>query len=134
MNEIDDRELAISGPFGLTHDARGRLVLIDSTGARHVDVMPVRLFPISDAHHWISICDSNGRELAYVEDPATLSAASKQALLEELNRREFIPHIDQIIHVSSNIEPSEWTVETDRGRTRFILKNEDDVRRLESAI
>jgi hypothetical protein len=29
------------------------------------------------------------------------------------------------------VEPSEWEVETDRGPTRFILNNEDDVRRLD---
>ena len=28
-------------------------------------------------------------------------------------------------------EPSDWTVETDRGRTSFQLNNEDDVRRIE---
>ncbi|MBS0330036.1 MAG: DUF1854 domain-containing protein, partial [Proteobacteria bacterium] len=29
--------------------------------------------------------------------------------------------------------PSTWTVETDRGETRFILKGEEDIRRLGAA-
>ena len=32
---------------------------------------------------------------------------------------------------SAVVEPSEWEVETDRGRTRFLLKSEDDVHPLD---
>ena len=50
--------------------------------------------------------------------------------MDELSRREFVPVIQRIIRVSSNTEPSEWDVETDRGRTRFVLETEERVRRL----
>src|SRR5688572_14012616 len=79
--------------FGLSHDAWGRLVLIDSDGNRHADVRPIRLFPHSDPDHWFALCDESGRELALVEDPAALPAAQRDMIVQELKRREFLPII-----------------------------------------
>ena len=42
-----------------------------------------------------------------------------------------MPIIRRIVKVSAPVEPSEWEVETDRGRTSFILNNEDDIHELE---
>jgi hypothetical protein len=93
-------------------------------------VVPVRAFPISDPDHWVSICDSAGRELVCIEDLAKLSPQVRKALDEELARREFVPVIKRVIKTSGDTEPCEWDVETDRGVTRFVLDSEDDVRRL----
>lgn len=116
--------------FGLSHDAWQRLVLIDSDGARHVGVEPVRAFPISDPERWISICDPDGREILCVRDLADVPKATRQVLEEELLRREFVPVIQRIEHVSTEAEPSEWIVDTDRGQARFLVNSADDVRRL----
>ena len=116
--------------FGLQHDAWGRLVLIDATGARHIGVEPIRGFPISDPEHFISLCDREGRELVCVQDMAKLPAATRQVLEQDLSRREFVPVIERIASVSSGADPTEWQVDTDRGPTTFLLKSEDDVRRL----
>ena len=114
----------------LQHDAWGRLVLIDAQGQRHEGVEPVRDFPISDPEHWISICDAEGRELVSVKDASTLSPSVREFLERDLARREFVPLIGRIIGVPAETEPTEWEVETDRGRTRFLLNSADDVRRL----
>jgi hypothetical protein len=116
--------------FGLSYDTWGRLVLIDSEGKRHVGVEPVRLFPMSDPGNWISICDSAGHELVCIEDPGALPAQVREVLAADLAKREFVPVITRIVKVSSEHEPAEWDVETDRGPTRFLLRSEDDVRRL----
>jgi hypothetical protein len=116
--------------FGLYHDEWGQLVLIDADGARHVGVTPVRMFPFSDPQHWLSITDSSGREIVCIEDVADLSPQIREVLQVDLSQREFVPVIQRIIRVSSILEPCEWLVETDRGRTSFVLKIEDDVRRL----
>ncbi|HYN77622.1 MAG TPA: DUF1854 domain-containing protein [Lamprocystis sp. (in: g-proteobacteria)] len=92
--------------------------------------MPIRAYPISDPDHWVILCDAQGRELRCIEDLATLPAAVRTMLEDELAQREFVPQIRRVIQVSSYLEPAEWEVETDRGRTRFVLKTEDDVRRL----
>lgn len=111
-------------------DGLGRLVLIDSSGTRHVGAQAVRGFPISDPDHWISICDVTGQELVIIADPSLLDAASHAALDADLTRREFVPVIQRILRMPADTEPTDWDVETDRGRTRLALKSRDDVRRL----
>ena len=111
-------------------DDFGELVLTDAAGHLHVGVVPVRAFPLSDAHHWLALCDSQGRELLIVEDPQQLSDETRAVLYAELARREFLPTIQRITHVSGTSEPCQWQVETDRGPTRFVLKSEDDIRRI----
>ena len=51
-------------------------------------------------------------------------------LEEELALRDFVPEITRIHSVSSFGTPSTWEVETDRGATSFVLKGEEDIRRL----
>jgi hypothetical protein len=116
--------------FGLSRDQWGQLVFIGPDGERHVNVVPVPLFPISDPASWISIRSASGAELMCIEDQAALPGEVKQLLREELSRREFVPVIERIVRVSGNSEPCEWQVETDRGPTQFVLKSEDDVRRI----
>lgn len=116
--------------FGLNHDSFGRLVLIDAEGRRHVGVDVVRCFPISDPEHWLALVDADGREIACIEEPASLPAAVRQVLDEELQRRDFIPVIERIERISAGANAAEWQVVTDRGPTQFLLKSDDDVRRL----
>lgn len=117
-------------PFQLVRDPWDRLVLTDETGAEHVGVVPVRAFPIGHPHGWLVLTDAQGRELRCIPDPADLPAVSRALVEEELTRREFVPVIRRVRNVSSYLEPAEWEVETDRGLTRFVLRTEDDVRRL----
>jgi hypothetical protein len=119
-----------SPKFGLMRDQWGQLTFIDADGQKHANVAPVALFPISQPDAWISIRQPDGTELACVEDPRTLPADVWQLLREDLARREFVPIIRRIIRVSGNSEPCEWQVDTDRGPTRFVLKSEEDVRRI----
>jgi hypothetical protein len=118
-------------PFGLGHDAWGQLVLTDSEGRQHIGVEVVRAFPLSDPSRGISICDAKGRELVWLDDLDVLAPALAQQIEEELAKREFVPIIQRILKVSSPVEPSEWEVETDRGRTSFVLNSEDDVHELD---
>ena len=116
--------------FGLVRDQWGQLTFVSEDGQKHSNVAPVGLFPISKPDSWISVRLPDGTELACVEDPRTLPADVWQLLKEELARREFVPVIRRIVRVSGNSEPCEWQVETDRGPTRFVLKSEEDVRRI----
>lgn len=116
--------------FQLTHDDQGRLVMTAADGTKHAGVVPVRCFPITDPDHWISLCDADGREQASIADLQRLPGAVRKVLETELSRREFVPVIERIVQVSSGADPTMWTVETDRGPTRFLVKSEEDVRRL----
>jgi hypothetical protein len=116
--------------FQLEHDAFGRLVLTLADGQRHVGVTPIRGFPISDPTHGLSLCDTEGHEVAWIDDLSELPAAVRETMEAELRDREFLPQIRRVLRVSLQVDPCEWEVETDRGRTTFVLKSDDDVRRL----
>lgn len=116
--------------FRLSRNAFGRLIFADADGKVHDGVVPVHAFPISAPLEGIALVAVDGRELAWIERLADLPEAMRQLLEEELAQREFIPEIRCIRSVSSFATPSEWCVETDRGDTAFILKGEDDIRRL----
>jgi hypothetical protein len=117
--------------FGLSHDAWGQLVLIDAEGVRHVGVEPVRAFPITEPDMWISLRDAAGRELVCIDDISRLPPCVRQTLEVDLAQREFMPLIQRIVRLSGDTEPAEWEVETDRGFVQFVLKTEDDIRRLD---
>jgi hypothetical protein len=117
--------------FRLYHDALGRLVLTEADGGEHVDVEPARAFPISDPANRISIRDAQGHEIRWIESLAGLPPDVRAVLETDLRRREFMPVVRRILHMAAFTEPSQWDVETDRGRTQFLLGNEDDVHRLE---
>lgn len=116
--------------FKLHRNTFGRLVLTDAAGNIHEGVVPVHAYPISAPLEGVALVATDGRELAWIEQLSELPDATRQLIEEELASREFIPEISKLIQVSTFATPSIWDVETDRGRTRFILKAEDDIRRI----
>lgn len=117
-------------PWTLSRNSFGRLVFTDADGAPHDGVVPVRAFPIAAPDEGLSIVSPDGHELAWIDRLSALPAAPRALLEEELASRDFHPVIRSIRDVSTFSTPSTWTVETNRGDTRFVLKNEDDIRRL----
>jgi hypothetical protein len=118
-------------PVHIERDTFGRLTMTTDDGQTFPNVVPVRAFPISDPDHWVSICDEHGQEILRIDDIGILAADVRKVIESELAQREFVPLIRRIVSATHH-EPSDWTVETDRGRTSFQLNNEDDVRRLDS--
>lgn len=114
----------------LSRGSDGLLQAVEPTGLLFEGLAPIRLFPLTDPDHWIALLDAEGREVATIGDPSQLDANSAALLNEELKRREFVPHIERILSVSANSEPSQWRVQTDRGVTEFVLNDEKDIRRL----
>jgi hypothetical protein len=127
---VKPRRAAPGRGFELSHDAWGRLVLTDADGQRFVGVEPVRAFPISHPTQWISFCDAEGHEVYTVATLDELNPALRRVLESELALREFIPVIQRIIAVSAESFPSDWDVATDRGRTRFTVDHEEEIRLL----
>jgi hypothetical protein len=90
----------------------------------------VRAFPIGAPQEGLSLLSAAGRELAWVERLEDLSPAQRTLIDEALADREFVPEIRRLRHVSSFSTPSTWSVDTDRGATQFVLKGEEDIRRI----
>lgn len=116
----------------LQRNAHGRLVLTLPGGIVHEDVTPVRAFPIAAPQEGLALLGPDGHEVVWVECLDQLSAADRQLVEEELAVREFTPAIEKILSVSSFSTPSTWQVQTDRGPAQFVLKGEEDIRRLGS--
>ena len=114
----------------VTRDAHGRLVLTTPEGAVHEGVVPVRAFPLSAPEGGLSLVGPDGRERLWVPRLADLPGPVQALLIEEIERREFGPVIEQLLEVSTFSTPSVWTVKTDRGATTLVLKAEEDIRRL----
>ena len=119
--------------FQLKREASGRLHFVDAHGQTHDGVVPVRAFPLAAPDECVSLVSAEGRELVWIDRLADLPAEARTLLQEELALRDFIPEILQLQSVSSFGTPSMWTVETDRGPTTFVLKGEEDIRRLKGS-
>ena len=115
----------------LQRNAHGRLVLTLPCGTVHTDVVPVRAFPIAAPQEGLSLIGSGGHELLWIERLADVPLQPRRLLEEELALREFVPVIERICSVSSFSTPCTWTVDTDRGAAQFVLKGEEDIRRLQ---
>jgi Domain of unknown function (DUF1854) len=116
--------------FTLSREASGALLLVSADGTRHPGVVPVRAFPLAAPDEGISLVSSEGHEVGWVADLRAAPPALCALLQEELALRDFVPVITRLLSVSSFGTPSVWTVHTDRGDTSFVLKGEEDIRRL----
>lgn len=114
----------------LSRNAFGRLVLVDEQGVAHQGVVPVRAHPISAPDEGVSLIGSDGHELAWIDRLSQLPTPERELLQAEFASRDFMPTVLRILKVSTFSTPSQWTIETDRGQTQFILKTEEDIRRL----
>jgi hypothetical protein len=98
----------------LERDSLGRLALLplhpEGGSAAPEPVVPVRV---------------------WIDDLQALPEASRRVLTEVLAVRDFAPTLLALHKVSSFGVPSTWSVSTDRGDTSFVLKAEEDIRRLE---
>ena len=129
-HQISATEKLADRGFQLERDAFGRLNLTDADGKCWEGVEPARPFPLSSPENWLSIYGTDGREILLIRNPESLSADIRALLEEELACREFVPVITKIYEVNADVDPSEWEVETDRGPARFLVENEDDIRRM----
>ncbi len=116
--------------FQLTRNPFGLLVLTTAAGEVFEGVVPVRAFPIQSPEDGIALVALDGHEVAWIERLATLAQPAQGLIHEELATREFMPEILSIDSVSSFSTPCTWQVQTDRGDTRFVLRGDEDIRRV----
>lgn len=116
--------------FTLSKNTFGQLCLRTEDGQFFEQVLPVKAFPISLPGECIALVDRDGHELVWLENLNQISADNQVIIKEELANREFMPVLTRISEVSSFATPSTWTVETNRGATKFVLKGEEDIRRI----
>ena len=121
-------------PFDLQRDAFGRWVLQLPDGTQHVPVTALRAYPVSAPDEGVALMDADGHEIFWIDALDQLAPALRSQVIQALNEREFLPEILQLTDVSSFATPSTWSVLTDRGSTQFLLKGEEDIRRLTGTV
>lgn len=117
--------------FTIERNPFGQLVLTDVEGRRHEGIVPVRAFPLTAPDAGMSLVGPEGKELVWLDRLDDLTADARALLAQDLAVRDFAPTLQRLHAVSSFGVPSTWTIGTDRGDTRFVLKAEEDIRRLE---
>ena len=116
--------------FGLSRNTFGKLILTTAEGEIFEGVTPVRAFPIQSPMISISMVLGDGREVAWIDQLNDLPESVRELVIDELEGREFMPEISHIKNVSSFALPCTWYVNTDRGETEFVLKGDEDIRRI----
>ncbi|MEY4121407.1 MAG: hypothetical protein RLZZ457_245 [Pseudomonadota bacterium] len=119
-----------SAAFTLAFDPFGKLVVTLPDGTQHVGAVAARAFPIAAPQQSISILSAEGKELVWIESLDALPENERQHVMQALQSREFMPEILRLDGVNSFSTPSVWRVQTSRGPTEFVLKGEEDIRRL----
>ncbi len=114
----------------LQRDAFGKLILTTAQNERFEGVVPIRAFPIQSPEVGISLVDTDGHEVAWIEALSTVAEPAQALIRHELATREFMPVINTIVSVTSFSTPCTWKVETDRGDTEFVLRGDEDIRRI----
>ncbi|HPD14837.1 MAG TPA: DUF1854 domain-containing protein [Planctomycetota bacterium] len=86
------------------------------------DVTLVRLFPLTEPEHWVSLVEMNGKEVGVLRDLSRLGHEALRLARDELRRRYLVPRIVRILACRPRADLVEWTVETDRGRQKFLTR------------
>jgi hypothetical protein len=119
-----------TGTFTLQRNPFGKLLFANAAGEYFEDVVPVRAFPIQSPQDGISLVNQDGKEVAWVEHLMSLEPSIQSLIREDLATREFMPVIEAIASVTSFSTPCTWKVKTDRGDTEFVLRGDEDIRRI----
>lgn len=101
----------------------GRLHAV--SGDRTIAVRLRQCFPWSEPTRHISLRDMDDKEIALVDDPASLDAESRQALELALAEAGFVLEVTRVLEIEEEIEIRQWTVATKQGNRSFQTHLDD---------
>jgi hypothetical protein len=107
----------------LKNHGDGRLVAV--IGERTVAVKLRQCFPWTEPTRHVSLRDSEDKEVALVEDPASLDEDSRQALELALAEAGFVLEVTRVLDIDEEIEIRQWKVETKQGARSFQTHLDD---------
>jgi hypothetical protein len=82
-----------------------------------------RVFPLSNPNVYLSIQDSAGQEIGVLRTVDGLDTATGTIFQEELDRRYFTPHVQQIDSLRPEAGMWRFNVQTQRGPAEFYVRN-----------
>jgi hypothetical protein len=87
-------------------------------------------FPYSDPDRFVSILHE-GEQIGMVRHVSELSEDSQLVLREALARRYHIPEVISILDVREGKSAAVWTVETERGPRKLMVRDRHNFRRVQ---
>jgi hypothetical protein len=81
------------------------------------------LFPLSNAERYILVQDGDKKEVGILRTLDGMDEDSRKVVEEELDRRYFTPCITRITKLVADAGMWEFEVETDRGPSKFYVRN-----------
>ena len=112
-----------SAELELRNHGDGRLAA--GIDGRTVAVKLRQCFPWTEPTRHISLRDSEDKEVALVEDPASLDEESRQALELALAEAGFVLEVTRVLDIDEEIEIRQWKVETKQGFRSFQTHLDD---------
>ena len=97
------------------------LILKDGTVIENLE--PRRLFPFSNKNMYITLLDAEEREVALIRDFDEVDEASRKVLNDCFADYYLIPEITRVCDVTVKNGTMKMTVETDRGKITFQIRN-----------
>lgn len=110
----------------------GELVVQLPDGSIRTKVEPAYAFPVSETNRYISLRDEESNEIGIIEDIKHLPQESRKVLVEELQKRYFMPKITKINALEGQFGITQWMVETSQGDVQFSMRSRYDIVRLEN--
>ena len=99
------------------------LVNLKTGDAVYCELEPRMLFPVSRTEEYISLINSEGKEIALIRSLCDLNSESKKVILESLEDYYLVPKITKLISTQNKNGTIVWECETTRGPKTFEIRN-----------
>jgi hypothetical protein len=94
-------------------------------GGRTIAVKLRQCFPWSEPTRFVSLRDSDDKEIALIDAPTVLDAESRKAFELALAEAGFVLDVTRVLEIEEEIEIRQWTVETKQGNRSFQTHLDD---------
>ncbi len=97
-------------------------IVVKKEDKEYKKVQVLRAFPYSQKNNFILLKNEEENEIGMLKDISGLDQKSYKILIEELNKKYFIPVITKIYDIILKYRTPIWSVKTDRGLLTFELR------------
>ena len=101
------------------------LYLLDDKGKKErLGLIEIkRAFPFEQDWEFLVLSDEEGKDCGFIRNLKDRSAAEQELIRKELNRRYYMPVIEEILKVVDRFGFSYWTVKTPGGPLEFSVRD-----------
>ncbi len=113
----------------IIHYENNLVTLRLANGEVYEKLEPRKLFPVSRGGSYITLLNTDGKEIAVIRDMDELDIDSAVVVENSLNDYYLVPFITGIISITEKSGTLTWRVKTNRGEKSFEIRNRNhDIR------